>query len=423
MRLALTLLAGLAISVVQAEESDRHTFTGAADFSLVRADSELPSWLEGGNGKLRFDEGHDGLQFSRAFLDYRGRLTNTLNARVTLNANDDISNTLDLTEAFLEWRPVPSSSWRWRSRLGAFYPRLSAENTDAGWSSAYGLSSSVINTWIGEELRAFGTDLRLTREFNSAPDHHLSLEGGMLYGNDPTGALLAWRGWSAHDRQTGIWSKLPTPAISAIAPWDPDGEPLPRYDPFTEIDHKPGFYAGVEWQWTGRGRLKYMHYDNHADPEAETAAGEYAWRTWFDHVGAEIELPGRMALLGQWISGSTEMGADLGPWRVQDVDFEASFLTLTHTTGPHRLSVRYEWFELVPFNDPDGYTNIDDGDVLAVSYLLQVTEQLRVGVEYLSIASEHCKADACAWTWSGLPRSTREDTLQLTLRWRFDATL
>ena len=29
----------------------------------------------------------------------------------------------------------------------------------------------------------------------------------------------------------------------------------------------------------------------------------------------------------------------------------------------------------------------------------------------------------CAWVGSGLPRSTREDTVQLTVRWRFDATL
>ena len=103
-------------------------------------------------------------------------------------------------------------------------------------------------------------------------------------------------------------------------------------------------------------------------PEAETAADEYAWQTWFDHIGAEIELPCQTALLGQWISGSRRMGPDLGEgtgmdlWRVQDIDFDASFLTLTHAMGRHRLSVRYEWFDLVPFNDPEGYTNIDEGN-------------------------------------------------------------
>lgn len=425
----LLLLAALVAAVpARADESDRHHVTAAVDLSLVHADSELASWLEGGNGKLRFDEEHDGLRFSRAFVDYRGRLGSTVNARLTLDAYDDVSRKVDFTEAYLEWRPLPRSAWRLRSRLGAFYPKLSVENTDAGWSSAYGLSSSAINTWIGEELRAFGADARLTRDFAGAPDHKLSLEGGMFYGNDPTGALLTWRGWAAHDRQTGIFSTLPTPPVSAIAPWNGDGEPLPKFDPFTEIDHKPGFYGGVEWQWTGRGRLKYVHYDNHADPEARTAAGEYAWQTWFDHVGLEVELPCRTALLGQWITGSTRMGPDLGEgtgedlWRVQDVEFDASFLTLTHKTGRHRLSARYEWFSLVPFNDPGGYTNVDEGNVLALSWLFDATESIRVGAEYLTIASDHCKPQGCIWTWSGLPRSTREDTVQLTLRWRFDGS-
>ncbi len=426
---ALLLITALCAGIVQASESDRHVFTGVVDLSWLQADSDLASWLDGGNGKLRFDEGHDGLRFSRAFVEYRGRLAPTINAHVTVDTFDDVSRRIDVSEAFLEWRPLPRTAWRLRSRLGAFYPRMSLENGDAGWSSTYGLSSSVINTWFGEELRAFGAELRGTRAFSSAPDHSLSLEGGMFYGNDPAGALLTWRGWSAHDRQTGIWSTLPTPPISAIEPWAPEGQPVPKFDPFTEIDHKPGFYAGAEWQWAGHGRLRYLHYDNHGDPLAMTAAGLYAWQTWFDHVGAEVELPGRTALLGQWISGATRMGPDLGEgtgldlWRVQDVDFEAAFLTLTHTTGRHRLSVRYEWFDLQPFNDPEGYTNIDKGNALALSWLFAATEQLRIGAEYLSIASDHCKFDACAWTGSGLPRSTRESTLQLTLRWRFTVAL
>ncbi len=424
MRIAALLLTGLAAAgTATADESDRHSFTGAVDLSWVHADAELPSWLEGGNGKLRFDEDHDGLRFSRAFIDYRGRVTETLNARLVLDSTDDVSNKVDLTEAFLEWRPLPRSAWRLRSRAGAFYPKISMENTDAGWSSPYGLSSSFINTWIGEELRAFGAEMRVTRDFKRWPEQHLSLEGGAYYGNDPTGALLTWRGWSSHDRQTGIFSTLPTPAISAIEPWDPGGEPLPKFDPFTEIDHRPGFYVGGEWQWGGRARIKVFHYDNHADPEAQTEAEEYAWQTWFDHIGAQVELPFQTALIGQWINGSTRMGPDLGPWRVQDVDFDASFLMLIRASGRYRVSARYEWFDLQPFDDPEGVTNKDDGNAFAFSYLFQATEQIRIGAEYLSIASDHCSSEQCVWVWNGLPRTTREQSLQVTIRWRFDATL
>jgi hypothetical protein len=418
----LALLAAGAVAA--AEESDRNNFTGAVDLSWVQANSELPSWLQNGNGKLRFDDDHDGLRFSRAFLDYRGRILPTLNAKVTLNINDDISPSLGVTEAYLEWRPLPRSAWRFRGRAGAFYPKLSMENTDAGWSTPYGLSASVINTWIGEELRAFGGEMRLTRDFLRWPEQHLSFEGGMFYGNDPTGALLAWRGWTAHDRQTGINGKVPLPSQPALEPWDDEGDPPAHFSPFKEIDHHAGFYAGAEWQWDKHLRIKYVHYDNHANPEAETSDGLYAWQTWFDHVGAEVELPWDIGLIGQWIKGSTRSGDDLGPWHVEDLDFKASFLTLTRAFGKNRLSARYEWFDSQPFDDPDGYTNKDDGNAFAVSYLYQFTKQFRVGAEYLQIATEHCDVGAfCAWVAGGLPRTTREDTLRVTVRWRFDASL
>jgi hypothetical protein len=92
---------------------------------------------------------------------------------------------------------------------------------------------------------------------------------------------------------------------------------------------------------------------------------------------------------------------------------------LTRGFGRHRLSARYEWFELQPFEDPDGVTNKDEGNAVALSYLFQVNDHLRAGAEYLQIASDRCDTDACIWVWNGLPRSTREETLMLTLRWGF----
>jgi len=70
--LALATVAGPARA-----EGDDHAITAAVDLSVVVADSPLDSWLEGGNGKLRFDDDHDGLVFSRAFIDYRGRIAPT----------------------------------------------------------------------------------------------------------------------------------------------------------------------------------------------------------------------------------------------------------------------------------------------------------------------------------------------------------
>lgn len=401
-----------------AEVTDPHRVTGAMDFSLTHVDGGLPSWLYGGSGKLRFDEDHAGLRVSRAFVDYRGRIARTLYGHLTVNMNNDGEEPVDLTEAFLEWRPVPRSAWKFRGKFGVFYPRLSLENVEPGWTSAYNLSSSVINTWIGEELRTVGAELRVSRQLADLPEHQVSFEGAIYYGNDPTGAQLTWRGWAAHDRQTGLFGTVTMPRVSAIEAWVPGGNPTPDYEPFQEIDNRPGFYGGVEWRWGDRALVRAFHYDNHADPLA-TSGDTYAWQTWFDHVGAQVALPYGLGLLGQWIDGATRMGQDLGLWRVQDVDFNAYFVALTRSFNAHRLSLRYERFDLQPFADPAGITNQDDGTGFALAWQWQVSRRVRVGAEYLQLASEHCSADRCAWIASNLPRKTRESQLQLMLRWYF----
>jgi hypothetical protein len=96
-------------------------------------------------------------------LDVSGPIFETLRGQITASTTaDGDRNPIDLTEAFLEWRPYPQSHWRWRSRLGAFYPPISLENRGVGWQSLYSLSASAINTWIGEEIRAIGLEVALT---------------------------------------------------------------------------------------------------------------------------------------------------------------------------------------------------------------------------------------------------------------------
>lgn len=430
--LALALSTGSALAQVEAEaaagsesasRSHRHSLVGATDVSWLLANSKFSSWLYNGSGKLRYDEDHDGLRVNRIFLDYRGRISSTLSGRVVVNMNNDVSEKVDVTDAYLEWRPVPRSAWRFRAKLGAFYPRLSFENVDPGWSSPYALSSSVLNTWIGEELRTIGGELRVIRDLPWGTDQQLSLEGAVFYANDPTGAALTWRGWAAHDRQTGLSGSIPMPANSVIYPWAAGGEPLPNYEPFEEIDNRAGFYLGAQWRLGERALVKVFHYDNRGDPEA-TSGPEYAWDTSFNHIGAQFALPLGVGFLGQWIDGTTSMGPDLGPWRVQDVEFDSSFALLTRGFGKQRLTLRYEWFDLQPYNDPPGITNQDKGNAIALAWLYQFRPKLRLGAEYLQIRSDHCKQDSCLWTMAppvgyGLPQNIKESQVQLSVRWQF----
>lgn len=413
------MLGGLPATVLGADSADdRHVFHGAVDVSAVHVSTPFASWLDEGQGKLRFGEDDGALQFSRAFLEYRGRLTSTVVAHGVLNLQDSKDRLLDLTEAYLEWRPVPRTPWRVRSRIGAFYPKLSLENVDHGWSNPYALSSSAINTWIGEELRTFGAEVRASRRFEVLPfAPELVVEGAMFYGNDPTGALLNRRGWALHDRQTGILSGLPLPQTAAIEPWEAFDKNPDGLEPFREIDHRPGFYVAGEWLAGASFRLKVAHYDNHGNPES-LKNFEYAWKTRFNHIGLQFSGPGNIGVLAQWLDGSTVMGRDLGPWHVYDSAFDARYLLLTRAFGRHRVSARYDKFDVQPTNDPDNYTNRDNGHAWTASYLFDWSEHVRLGAEYLTVATEHCVTNECAWVISGLPRTSREDQLQLSLRWQ-----
>ncbi len=110
------------------EAPDRYRLRTGVDVSYIDA-SGHPSWTEGSVGKLRYDDNNDGLMISRAFADYEFRLADTLKVHAAVEAyDDDIGSAVDLTQAYVEWRPVPRSENRYRLKLGAFYPRISLEN-------------------------------------------------------------------------------------------------------------------------------------------------------------------------------------------------------------------------------------------------------------------------------------------------------
>jgi len=66
------LLASLpAVALVAAPEDDRHVFDGALEISAIDVSSPFTTWLDHGEGKLRYDESDTTGQLSRAYLEYR----------------------------------------------------------------------------------------------------------------------------------------------------------------------------------------------------------------------------------------------------------------------------------------------------------------------------------------------------------------
>ena len=410
-----TILLAFAVSAVNAAEApDWYKLRTGIDVSYINS-SGYTSWTEGLVGKLRYDDNHEGLMISRAFADYEFQLTDTLKAHAAVEAyDDDIGSRIDFTQAYVEWRPVPRSENRYRLKLGVFYPRISLENVVAGWSSPYSMSSSAINTWVAEELRTVGAELSVSRRpamFGGA--HTFSLQGAVFFGNDPTGSLLAWKGWSVHDRQSRLGDELPLPPLPVIQPGMLFEDQDPYVAPFLEIDDRYGYYISGEWRFNQQLLIRAMHYDNRADPSADEG-GQYAWATKFEAVGVHAALPVDLELLFQWMTGSTVMGSVVNGVRDLDVEFDSMYLMLTRAYNRHRLSIRYDMFELTDNDQTPQDDNSEDGDAWTLAYFYEYSDKLSFGAESLSI-----KTDRFSWQYYGLNPSRTEKQFQLSVRLRF----
>lgn len=413
MLMALVACLSSQAAFTQVETATRQLDMGL-DVSFISA-SGHPSWLEGSGGKLRFDEDTDGLKLSRGFIDYEALLTDSVKVHLVSELyHDDVGPTIDLTEAYVQWRPMTESANRYRLKVGAFYPRISLENVGPGWSSAYSISPSAINTWVGEELRSVGLEFSVSRRPQSLGGAHtFSLNTAVFVGNDPAGGLIAWKGWSIHDRQSRFNDEVPLPPIPRIQPgqwWD---EQDPFITPLLEIDEEPGYYVNAEWRYGNRILLRAMHYDNLADPQG-LEDNQFAWWTYFDHVAFQATLPGDIGLLAQWMDGFTAWGRFSNGVYSVDVTFESNYVLLTRAFDRHRITARYDHFEMSEADQTPLDENSERGNAWTLSYQYTTSPRVSIAAEWMQIFTERP-----AWAYFDLEQRNTESQLQLSLRLRF----
>ena len=412
------VLALLACALAPPALADGYATTSQLDVGLdvsFLKTSGHPSWLEGSAGKLRYDQSTDGLQFSRGFLDYETLLADTVKAHVVSEFYDDsFGPAIDLTEAYLEWRPLPVSANRYRVKVGAFYPRISLENVGPGWSSPYSINPSAINTWVGEELRSVGVEFSFSRRLQSLGGaHSFSVHASIFQGNDPAGGLIAWKGWSIHDRQSRFNDEVPLPPIPRIQPGEWWDEQDPFITPLLEIDEEPGYYISAEWRYGKRFLLRAMHYDNLADPQG-LEDNQFAWWTYFDSVGLQTTLPGDIGLLAQWMDGFTAWGRYRNGVYSVDNTFQSNYVLLTRSFNRHRLTARYDHFEMDEADTTPLDENSERGHAWTFSYQYNPSEHVSLVAEWLQIFTERP-----AWAYFGLEERQTETQLQFALRLRF----
>ncbi len=402
-----------------ADNGGRHELAVDVLFDVTHGSSDYGAWTVGEYGKLRSGDGTS-IGATRVFVEYRGRLAPTLSTHVLADYVNDASPGIDLTEAYLQWRPVPTSPFRQQWRFGAFYPPLSLENGERGWQSPYTASFSAANSWLGEEVRPLGLEWSFRRRVHpgGAP-HEIGGFAGGFYANDPAGTLLFWRGFAVHDRQSRLGDTLPlAPAPIFGAGGTVTGYAEQHLEPFTEIDGRPGFYGGIEWRYARRAMLRVGHWDNRADPQA-FAHGHWGWRTRFSMIAAQLELAGDLGLVAQWLSGDTRWLIATTPTGqrtpatalVRD-EIDTRFMLLTKAFGDvHRLTLRYDDFDYSRAPDE----TIDSGHAWTLAYRHDAGGRAAITLEGLRIDSGRDP-----WTeFYGLPRRASEWRLRLQLLLRF----
>jgi hypothetical protein len=344
------------------------------DGRLVAVNGPLPL-IDGGLGSTRFGGDESGARLGRVRLALEQTFAQVWSVRLDASSWGDADKIpAGLTEAFLQLRPYPRAGWRLRMKAGAFYAPISLENRSAGWESPYTLSYSAINSWLGEEVRALGTEAQLEwLGTHSGHDFDLGLTAGLFGWNDGAGAALAAGGFTLTDRQTPLWGRVGQPNVP----------PLHAAEPFREMDGNAGAYGGVEARYLDRVVLRFLRYDNGANPGAvDVVSHTVAWNTTFNTAGARLEAAHGWTFIYQWLDGQTYIaphGSDLR-W-----PFRSQYLLLSKRFGVHTVSVRFDRFEVEGAGDEDD--GWQKGHAFTAAYIVQPDAHWRVALEWLHVSS------------------------------------
>jgi hypothetical protein len=377
MRWTELLAIGLVLALPGTARADAPALHGLLDLRLASLGNE-PNWMDGGLGKLRWGGAGSPVQLGDAALVLDAPFAPAWFGRATVQAQVDDGAGLELLEAWLRWRPVSTGRWRHSLKAGLFFPPVSLEHEGVGWTSPYTLTPSALDGWIGEEIRATGVEWRLERRGDAgSAEFALTAFGG----NDTAGDLMAARGWSLSDRAYGVGGTIREPDTAAF-----DAPPPRRFDPFTELDHRPGAIVEATLRRASGHRLTVLHYDNRADPTIETHHGAheiYAWRTRFTSVAWE-HRGARDTWLAQALDGDTEIRPS--PFFRTRTDYRAAYVLWARATGTWRPAARVDWFATrqSPDFDPPGD---EHGQALTLALTWQPREAWQAAGELVALRS------------------------------------
>ncbi len=363
---------------------DSGTYMAWLDLRVATADGER-AWLDGGFGKLRYGN-ETTASIAQAAVLWKPQLTDTLSGYVLLQGVSDAEVLVGIEEAYVQWKPVPTSGFRYGLRAGQMFPPVSMEHDGMGWTPSRTITPSAINSWIGEEVLVRGLEVNAQQTFGG---HKLGLTLGGFTRDDTAGTLLSWRGWALHDISSADNSELMLPDGENQG-WyrifDEDQAEMSR--PMVEVDGRLGYYVRLDWKPPATLAVNLEFYDNQGDPDA-VRNGQWAWGTRFYNLGAAYRLTAKDELLSQYMVGHTVTGwqTGQGPY-VVDVGFESAYLLLSHHyNNSSRLSGRFDYFTAKDYSRRLVDDNSETGYAATLAWLKPMTDHLDVAIEALHVVS------------------------------------
>lgn len=379
--LTLPLLA-LSASSIAVETSVKGLFDVRAHY--VDSDG-ADSYLAGDYGKFRYNDGLGvavGQLAGQLHLDWQNNWSATIVGNLFANEGNE---KIGITEAYFNYKGLPSENgWRFKSKIGIFYPAISLENVATAWSTPYTLTSSSLNNWVGEEFRNTGVNFSIEKIGRfSGSDHSFSADISLIQDNDPAGAMITWHGWTIGSRQTLMQERLKLPYFPARTR-DLSAQAA-ESDPFLELDDRWGVHVAANWKYKNIAKVNIGYYDNHAE-EGVVIDGQYTWTTEFTHAGVKFKPAKQWEIIAQYMAGSTYMVSPAGD-RVVDNKYDNAFVMLRHYWSKHHLAFRVEHFNVKDLDSTWGDNNNETGDAYSLAYRYQIDRQNFLLTEYNLIDS------------------------------------
>lgn len=374
-------------------------FSGLLDFRFVYTGKNV-NWQQGGRGLSRYggidpnprdneelgDRSSSNFKFPQASLVTELVKDGNTIGHLQLNY-DDATDTkggngkMGIVEGFVASQFKFKTQHSIDTRLGVLIPPISLEHPDTAWSTVYSITPSAINTWVGEELRSLGLEMKYSYEFK--PFSTFDILVAPYSNNDPAGSILSWRGWALHDYQYAIGARLKIQYV------DPE-KLAPRgywITPWKELDGNIGYYTRMQLNIDHKYKISAYYQDSLADTEAiDNPDNEYGWRTRFTNLSLELHPTGNVTILSQGMVGNTRMG-NPDNYGVNN-DFDAWYLMISYAPSQHRFTARYDYFRVL---DKDSLFSTDKntqvGSAQTYAYMLRIGDFHVLGAEYLRIVS------------------------------------